>query len=327
MFTKFGNGPILPRKENTFYSMYTANPDILEFHNQLFFYFRGQGASRHDQVGVATTTKEKFDGIHWDTIHPEPVLRVSSDPDGYDNNHILDPATMVWDGKVYLYYSSHSLQLPHVVSVSVSLAVSEDGIHFTKREANPIIPDAVVPEVVIKDGKVYLFYQRWTEGSEGVSKLYVCTSEDGIHFDTSTEKLIMEPEAGCHSISTNRIFEENGWYYSFHGLNEKHKDYPESIGLARSQDLYHWEKSSKIVISRGEPGSWDEGALWFATVYKDKGRYYLWYEGTGTGNGRTTPEAIAASDRARAESYSGYGTTSFSQIGLATFDGNLKDYF
>lgn len=323
MFQKVSQNPVMARKPGTFRSRYAANPDILEFNGRLLFYFRGQGDEKHDQMGVAVTTPALFDGMHWQQITDAPVIPVNPDPNAYDSNHILDPASAVIGGKVFLYYSAHSQKQPH----SVALAISEDGVHFEKYEHNPIIPDAVAPEVVLKDGKVCLFYQRWTKGSFGVSKFYMCRSDDGLHFDVSAEREVMAPQAGCHSVSTNRIYCEDGYYYSFFGKNLKFKDYPESIGIARSRDLLSWEVGSSDVITRGEPGAWDEGALWFATVYRHKGKYYLWYEGTGTGNGRGTPEQIAASDKAVNEDYGGYGITSFSQIGMATFEGNLSEYF
>ncbi|MFA7672640.1 MAG: hypothetical protein WCY62_02135 [Clostridia bacterium] len=323
MFTKYALNPVVPRTKDTFYSKYAANPDILEFNDKLFFYFRGQGVENHDQMGVSTCTKEAFNGITWDYTCKEPIIKVGVKPSDYDSSYILDPASAVINGKIYLYYSAHSKEIPH----SVALAISDNGIDFVKYGSNPIIHNAVVPEVVIKDGRVYLFYQRWTEGSKGISKFYVCTSTNGIDFDVSKERLVFEPEGDCHSISTNRIFYENGIYYSFFGSNRIFKDYPETIGISRSSDLLHWEKSDKTIIERGAPGEWDEGALWFATVYRHKNTYYLWYEGTGTSNHRIDKEAIAASDKAINEDYGGYGKTSFSQIGMATYNGKLSDFF
>ncbi len=323
MFSKFEDNPVVKRTAGTFFSKYAANPDILEFNDKLFFYFRGQDENNHDQIGVSTCSYDSFNGVTWIETIKEPIIKVNPDPKEYDSNHILDPAAVVIDNKVYLFYSAHSIEMPH----SVSLAISEDGIHFTKYEKNPIIQNAVVPEVVIKDGLVYLFYQRWTAGSKGVSKFYMCTSKNGIDFDVSTEKVVFEPDKNSQSVSTNRIYQEDGVYYSFFGNNERFKDYPESICISRSYDLINWEKSDKTVIYRGHPGSWDEGALWFATVYKYKGKYYLWYEGTGTGNNRIKEKDITESDKAINESYGGYGKSSFSQIGMATYTGNLSDYF
>lgn len=323
MFKKYENNPVVRKTEDTFYSKYAANPDILEFGNKFFFYFRGQDKNNHDQMGVSSCSFDTFNGITWEETFSEPILKVNPDPNAYDSNHILDPASVVIGNKVYLYYSAHSLTMPH----SVSLAISYDGINFEKYENNPIIHNAVAPEVIIKNGLVYLFYQRWTAGSKGVSRFYVCTSSNGIDFDIANEKVVFEPDAESQSVSTNRIYEEDGIYYSFFGNNKRYKDYPESIGISRSKDLLNWEKSDNTIITRGNPGTWDEGALWFATVHKHKDTYYLWYEGTGTGNKRITEKDILESDKAVNESYGGYGKSSFSQIGMATYKGRLSQFF
>lgn len=109
-----------------------------------------------------------------------------------------------------------------------------------------------------------------------------------------------------------------------YGGCDRYFDYPLAIGLARSPDLLHWERyPGNPILTRGEAGTWDEGALWFATVYKKGQTYFLWYEGTGTGLGLASAEARRLSQQCREEDYGGYAESSFSQIGLATFTGKL----
>lgn len=323
MFVKHPKNPTLPRTPDTFYSFYSANPDVLEFNGKIFYYFRGQGSDHHDQLGLAITDLDSFDGVNWQTIYPEPVLPVNTDRDAPDSLHVLDPACTVFQGRIYVYYTAHSC----AGKSSICMSSSADGIHFERALHNPVMPDAVAPEVVVKDGKVMLFYQRWVNDGNKRSRIYVCTSEDGIYFDPKDEVPVFDPPEDYVSVVTNRIFEEDGVYYVFFGKCRRYSDYPEAFGIARSCDLLHWEYSSQDVLQRGEPGSWDEGAVWFPTVYKKDGRYYLWYEGGGTDNGRRTPEDIVASDLAIEGEYGGYGVTTFSQIGLACYDGSLKDFF
>jgi len=104
-------------------------------------------------------------------------------------------------------------------------------------------------------------------------------------------------------------------------------DYPIAIGLARSRDLLHWQRyPGSPILERGAPGSWDEGALWFATVLKKDQTYYLWYEGTGAGQGLESEENRQVSVLCREQDYGGYAVSSFSQIGLATFTGEIPDW-
>jgi len=72
--------------------------------------------------------------------------------------------------------------------------------------------------------------------------------------------------------------------------------------------LVHWTKyPGNPIFSRGEAGAWDEGAIWFTTVEKINGRYYMWYEGYGGGTART-------------KAYGSYLKGGKSQVGMATLD-------
>jgi predicted GH43/DUF377 family glycosyl hydrolase len=112
-------------------------------------------------------------------------------------------------------------------------------------------------------------------------------------------------EWDSHTVETPRIFEENGRYHMFYCGSDRYSDYPAHAGLATSTDLVRWRKfEGNPVFSRGEAGAWDEGAIWFTTVEKIGGRYYLWYEGYGGGDSRT-------------KEYGSYLQGAKSQIGLA----------
>jgi len=52
----------------------------------------------------------------------------------------------------------------------------------------------------------------------------------------------------------------------------------------------------------------------------------LWYEGSGAGLGVESKKAIEASDICRNNDYGGYTKINFSQIGLAIYDGKMKDW-
>jgi hypothetical protein len=90
--------------------------------------------------------------------------------------------------------------------------------------------------------------------------------------------------------------------------SDRNKDYPFNAGLATSRDLVHWAKyPGNPIFSRGDESQWDEGAIWFTTVEKISGRYFMWYEGYGGGTARTEP-------------YGSYLKGGKSQVGMATLD-------
>lgn len=325
MFIKYEGNPVIPRKDGTFGSIHMANPDLLEFKGKLYLYYRGQGDERHDQIGVAFTDRESFDGISWNHYPNNPIIRVSENRRDFDSNHILDPGTAVINEKVFLYYSGHSFDR----SACIGLATSEDGINFVKHGPEPIMDSAIAPEVVLKDGLVYLFYQRKIKDH---FEFFYCTSSDGINFNKSDEKLIFGPSGipdtfDYFSVSTCRIFKEDNYYYMIYGGGDKFDDYPPAFGLARSKDLKKWERyPGNPIMERGLSGTWDEGGIWFGTVYKFRDTYYLWYEGCGAGLGVSDSNALEASKKCRDYDYGGYAKISFSQIGLAVYKGKLPQW-
>ena len=109
-----------------------------------------------------------------------------------------------------LYYSGH----PRHGKASIGLAISDDGISFTKADSNPGISRAIAPEAVIHNGILYLFYQR---DDAGFFEVYCCTSEDGYSFNLDRGKKVFRPSSGddfdSFSISTVRIWKDEDFFY------------------------------------------------------------------------------------------------------------------
>jgi predicted GH43/DUF377 family glycosyl hydrolase len=328
-FERQGDAPFIPKTAGTFYSVLVANPAVTEFQGNTLFIFRGQGASGHDQVGMWVTPSDRADGLHWDNQLPVPILPISNDSDAFDSQHILDPGVVAKGDSLFLYYTGKSSH--GEPNYSVGLAVSTDGMTFTKHSSNPIIEGGIAPEVVYHDETFYLFYQRQHE--KGHWDVFVATSANGVDFDTSKEQLAFSPSQipgsfDEYSVTTIRIFKEADHFYMTYGACTQYTDYPESIGLARSSDLLNWTRYAyNPIFERGEAGTWDEGALWFPTIRHVQGRYVMWYEGAGSGMGTDTDDALEASRQARDENYGGYLNTSFSQMGIAFFEGRISDLF
>ena len=302
-FKRYSGNPVFPAKQGTWMESQTANPDLLLIGSTYVMYFRGQQGG-HDRIGVATIPKERFDGVTWN-IQSDPVIDVGP-PGSWDETHVLDPATVLVDGTVFLYYTAVSPKADR----AVCLATSNDGVHFRKFEKNPVIIGGA-PEIVRRNGVFYLFFWREKPGGVGY-QIHPATSADGRKFSEidSNAVLPVGPPGSwdSHTVETPRIFEEDSVYYMMYCGSDRYNDYPAAAGLATSKDLIHWSKfNHNPLFTRGKKGEWDEGAIWFTTVEKIGGKYYMWYEGYGGG-------------KARIESYGSYLKGGKSQVGMATLD-------
>ena len=283
-WTHFSNNPILPPSGIGWQRRWTANPDLLTFQGQTLLYYRGNGTLSdgpdepvHDRIGVALV-EEISPGVLrlGDLAGGQPVVDVG--PSGtFDCENVLDPGTVIFQDKIWLYYTSDG---PGHVS-SIGLAVSEDGIQFEKVGR---IMAGRTPELMVNaDGSLSMLYQ--TFDPTGNCSLHLATSTDGVHFTPSEIDPIYPRPKGqwdSFSITTARIFEPgDGWYYLLYGGSAYLADEPDYFGLARSQNLIDWEPHpGNPIFGCGAKGEPDGAALWFPALYETQDKFIMLYEGS-----------------------------------------------
>ncbi|MFC2085937.1 hypothetical protein ACFLRO_01855 [Bacteroidota bacterium] len=300
---RYEGNPVFPSVPGTWMEVQTANPDLLLYGDTYIMYFRGQ-QNGHDRIGLATAPRDEFDGVTW-SVRPDPVIDVG-EAGSWDETHVLDPASVLVNGRVFLYYSAVSARSDR----AICLATSEDGVHFTKYDRNPVIIGGA-PEIVVRDGIFYLFFWKAKPTGSGF-QIHLATSTDGFSFSEYQPEPVLGAGIGgcwdCHTVETPRIFAEDGVYWMMYCGSDRFDDYPSHAGIAVSDDLVHWRKfEGNPVFSRGEEGAWDEGAIWFTTVEKIGDTYFMWYEGYGGGSSRS-------------EAYGSYLTGAKSQVGMARLE-------
>lgn len=127
--------------------------------------------------------------MHWGHVVSDDLahwkhLPIALRPDeSYDRNGCFSGSAIEHDGKLYLIYTGN-VALPNECGYQdQALAVSDDGIRFTKFEGNPILPaptsdsingsDFRDPKVWKKDGKFYcVIGSKNVEGTHGQVLLY-----------------------------------------------------------------------------------------------------------------------------------------------------------
>jgi hypothetical protein len=90
------------------------------------------GAGTKQGVGLLTSR----DGRHWVPYAGNPVLEPQ--PGAWDEQ-ILEQATAYFGGRYWLWYSAYRNPLVPTTSIAIGVATSQDGIHWTKHPANPVI--------------------------------------------------------------------------------------------------------------------------------------------------------------------------------------------
>jgi predicted GH43/DUF377 family glycosyl hydrolase len=198
-------------------------------------------------------------------IQPDPTT-VFNDPMTqkqvhWEGTHTFNPAAVVKDGKVYVLYRAED-ESGHEIGGYTSrlgLAVSEDGIHFTRMPTPVLYPDnddqkdrewdggCEDPRCVeTEDGTYVLFYTQYHRlpgGSRHVD-LGMATSKDLIHWtkagpvegSDATGKLVAPSKSAslvC-SVRGGRVIATkiNGLYWLYYGEG--------AIRLMSSPNLHNW---------------------------------------------------------------------------------------
>lgn len=138
--------------------------------------------------------------------------------------------------------------------------------------------------LIEKDGKHHLFYIR---GTAATSWAEFPTNNFGHAISTNLkdwtieEPVLQAPEKGWdnYQVWAPYILRHKGKYFMFYaGVNN---NVAQAIGLATSDDLYHWERYSDApVITTGRWGIWDSGQ-WSdcrdPMVLQDGDTFYCYY--------------------------------------------------
>lgn len=123
-----------------------GTPTVIKEDNTWYlFYERNDSA-----IWLATS----FDLITWNNVQDEPVLKKG--PESYDQYGIALNQIVRYNGKYYAYY--HGTPAIDWSTWNVNIAVSDDKIHWTKYEHNPLQENNKSSGILVHDGTTFRLY-------------------------------------------------------------------------------------------------------------------------------------------------------------------------
>lgn len=221
---------------------------------------------------------ESRDGTSWNTVGSSPVLQPSPDSTSWDSYEITLGAVIDEGGSYYMYYGGTAGQY-NSSNESTGLATSSDGITWTKH-GTPVLAAAgsdyskvIINTVVKMNGVYYAYYDNHPMNGayEGIN---LATSTDGVNWENYSGNPVLKASLpwedggiGCASVVQNT----NGMVMVYqNALGDK-------IGMATSQDGYHWTKMSEYVFSSGQTTGGKFNTHYTNLIYDGNGQYRLYY--------------------------------------------------
>ncbi len=170
----------------------------------------------------------------------------------WDEKDVFNPAAVVRNGKVYLLFRAEDVIGKYAGTSRIGLAVSEDGLHFTKMPEPVLFPDndslkiyeweggIEDPRIVEREDSTYILTYTAYDGN--LARLCLATSRDLVKWkkhglvlpekykDTWSKSGAIIAKRSGEKIIAQRI---NGKYWMYWGDTD--------LFLASSEDLIHWK--------------------------------------------------------------------------------------
>lgn len=267
------NNPIV-LKDNTVYDHYGVGVSfLLKDEDNYKMWYTGLSHSGISYVYYAYSE----DGLSWEKFSETPVFFPDSAV-SWDSYHVSSGPVIKENGLYKMYYSGWNDQYGEW---PVGLAVSENGINWTRYSNNPIIRGEgwdyqIRPQSIIKkDGLYYMFF---TGGTGNNCRIGVATSSNGINWEKYSGNPVLVPEEsweGNGAAFPSVIYENNQFVMVYQGILDTNT----AFGYAYSADGFHWTKSNSNPLFKTEDCSHPAYKISFPFYLKTGNEYRIYYTG------------------------------------------------
>lgn len=187
----------------------------------------------------------------------------------WDEKDVFNPAAVVRDGKVYMVFRAEDKIGKHAGTSRLGLAISDDGLHFTKKPTPVFYPDndslkvyeweGGVEDPRIVESPAGLYVMTYTAFDGELARLMLATSNDLEHWTKQGLVLPKDLWSKSGAIVSKRVGDKivaekiNGKYWMYWGDTD--------LFMATSDDLIRWapveENGTIKSVLKPRPGMFD----------------------------------------------------------------------
>jgi predicted GH43/DUF377 family glycosyl hydrolase len=252
-------------------------------------YFTSRDAEGRSHIGRSVLRLD--DGARATDIEPDPVL--SPGPLGaFDDAGVTGSCVVERNGRWFLFYTGWSLGVSVPFYLQAGLAVSDDGVTFTRVSAAPLFDRSAAdpfltasPWVLVDEGRWRMWYvsgTAWEVHDGKVRHRYLikyAESDDGYAWRRAGQICLPYRDADEYAFGRPCVVCEGGRYrmwYSSRGVAYR-------LGYAESADGLHWERRDDEAGVDPSASGWDAEMVTYPVVFRHGGALLMLYNGNGYG--------------------------------------------
>jgi predicted GH43/DUF377 family glycosyl hydrolase len=190
---------------------------------------------------------------------------------------------------------------------------------FVKYPHNPVLSgtsgawdsQSVRQNGLFKRDDIYYLYYAGEPAPGEHWQIGLATSHDMLHWEKYAGNPILPRGRGgswdCFFTMYGKVIEKDGLYYMVYmGADGTINSYNMQLGLAISDDLYHWEKyQANPILRKGERGEWDSRGVWDHSLLFYQSHYYLSFGGNDVIDGQGSIGIATSEDLVHWQKYAG----------------------
>ena len=235
--------------------------------------------------------------------HPaNPIIPVV--PNTWRNYVTANVDILLWQDEWRLYFRGNHKDENGVVHAAIGLLTCPfdefDGVTWREYSGNPVttpgepgsIDDvgAIDPTILVVDDKFLMYYtavpaareapkgsaksSRGRSWGHAVKSIALAVSDDGLSFQRWGDEPIVPPFAAGPEM----ICHDGQFWLFYAGYHERGGT---DVYLLRSKDPYHFDHTQRqMVLTVGEPGSWEGKSVTTPRIFFDNDTWYMVYAGS-----------------------------------------------